>query len=103
MRRLGRTRWKWLYAIAAVVAAPQCATAFYWCEWPGSRVPRERTVLSPGQQHIPGNPPPHVPIGPPVVNPPVGPPNSVPEPGTALAALLGLGAMAGWKALRKKR
>ena len=76
-------------------AAP--AEAFYWYGWPGGPRP-PKTVVPPDK---PGNPPENPPPeNPPPENPP--PPNGVPEPGTAVAALVGLGALAVSRAWRRK-
>lgn len=96
-----RLAWR-LGAVAALVLTfAQPVRAFYWFDWPGSGVPRPQTLIPTPPR--PGDPPPPGgsvepgPVGPtvPIDNPPTNPPgpNTVPEPGTALLALLGLGAI----------
>lgn len=100
----------WLGVLAAFVALPMSAQpvhGFYWRGWPGSGIVVEPVLVDP---HIPtpGNPPAEPIPFPGTENnytPPVGPvppPESVPEPATGLAGLLGLGAIAVVKRLRKK-
>lgn len=110
-------------AVVVVLTAADPARAFYWHDWPGSRLRVEPTLIGPPSAPVvPTNPPPaprvdpppffppppppirepNPPIGPPVPvdRPPVGPPTPTPEPATALLGLLGLGALAArrWRA-----
>lgn len=109
-----------LGAVAATLAVCGPAQAFYWHDWPGSRVLVQQTVIPQQHQNSTANPPtstppettpgpgpgtprtPPPPIGPPVGGdkPPVGP-QQTPEPGTGLLALLGLGAMAAARRWRR--
>ena len=75
-------------------AAP--ARAFYWYEWPGGRLRPPPTIVAPPDW--PENPPVVPPVTPPPVGPPVLPPGGVvPEPGTVVAAIIGLGtSVAAW-------
>jgi hypothetical protein len=92
-----------LLAIAALLMSAEPARAFYWYGWPGSKLPPDRTVVTPPHKDKPGNPPERPPVNPPN-NPPVIPPGTpVPEPATALAALTGLGAMAALRAWRRRK
>jgi hypothetical protein len=104
MRRRGVIRWAWAAAVAAVLASAGPAPAFYWYGWPGSRVPPRKTIVGP--PGAPENPPVFPPLMPPVNSPPElppTPPGPVPEPGTALAALAGLGALAAARMWRGRR
>lgn len=89
----------WWMTVASVLLSAVPAQAFYWYDWPGSRIPPPRTVIPPPEwpegPQWPGDPPS---VTPPVVTPP----GAVPEPGTAVAALVGLGAIAIARAWRKK-
>ena len=79
-------------AIALTVCGP--ARAFYWQDWPGSRLPIRESPIIPPRSNEPGKPPPEVPIkNEPPDKPPVGP-NPTPEPSTGLIGLVGLGALA---------
>jgi MYXO-CTERM domain-containing protein len=91
--------WRIWAALVVVLAVCGPARAFYWQDWPGSRL-REPVLPSP---LVPGrNEPP--PLGPPVPidKPPVGP-NPTPEPSTGLIGLIGLGAIAAVRRWRKRR
>ena len=101
MPRSRLTRWCWAATLAATVSSPGAASAFYWYGWPGSKLPPDRTVITPPHQEKPGNPPDRPPVNPPPEQPP--PNNPTPEPGTALAALIGLGAVAARRAWRRSR
>jgi MYXO-CTERM domain-containing protein len=96
----------WFGGVAAVVAlltSAEPVSAFYWYGWPGSKLPPDRTVVTPPHKDKPGNPPERPPVNPPE-QPPVIPPGSpVPEPATALAALAGLGALAATRAWRRRK
>jgi MYXO-CTERM domain-containing protein len=100
-----------------VLVACGPARAFYWHDWPGSRLRVQETVITPRHHDTPGNPPviaippppntgrvPPPPIGPPVPidQPPVGPTHT-PEPSTALLGALGLGALAAVRRLRNRQ
>src|SRR5262245_65973722 len=80
-------------AVVALLATAEPALAFYWYGWPGSKLPPDRTVVTPPNKDKPGNPPDRPPVTPPpdTEQPP---PNPTPEPASGLAALLGLGALA---------
>jgi hypothetical protein len=92
--------------IVLATAAP--ASAFYWKGWPGSLLPPDRTLVPPGDQTKPGSPPlpggePKLPPGGELPEPPPGgppPSENVPEPGTALLGLLGLGGIAAGRWIR---
>lgn len=106
--RAARGVWRMWGAVVVLLAASGPARAFYWYDWPGSRVPREPTLLS-TQEPLPPDTPrerqtPTPPDGPPVPvdKPPVGPPEHTPEPSTGLIGLIGLGALAARKWLRKQ-
>jgi hypothetical protein len=86
-----------MVAVTAVLASAAPAQAFYWYGWPGSGLPPPRTIV--GGPHTPGTPE-FPPVGPPVVPPVVPPGSSVPEPGTGLAWLIGLGVLAARRARR---
>ena len=96
-----------LVAAAAVALSAGPAAAFYWRGWPGSRVVETPTLI-PVPTDNRGNPTPNPFPFPPTENtyvPPEGPPapNSVPEPATGLAGLLGLGALAVARRVRRRR
>ncbi len=91
--------WRVWAAVVGVLTAADPARAFYWHDWPGSRLRVEPTLIGPPA--VPTEPPPpirepNLPVGPPVEvgRPPVGPPTPTPEPATAVLGLLGLGALA---------
>ncbi|QDU22249.1 hypothetical protein [Urbifossiella limnaea] len=97
------TRFVW--AAAAALAAGGPAQAFYWDGWPGSAVPRPRSLVPTDAAKLPPNPtadptfPPGGESNPPGT-PPGGPPGTVPnpehvpEPTGGVAALVGLGVLA---------
>ncbi|AWM41411.1 hypothetical protein C1280_33365 [Gemmata obscuriglobus] len=95
-------------ALAVLLAGSAPAQAFYWYDWPGSRVPREPTLLNPTSLLTPDTPReptiPNPPSGPPVPvdKPPIGPPEHTPEPSTGLIGLIGLGAVAARKWWKKR-
>lgn len=97
-------------AVAVLLVAGGSAHAFYWYDWPGSQIPKEPTLVTPpslvspnipDQPRQPGTPTP--PVGPPVPvdKPPIGPPEHTPEPATGVIGLIGLGALAARKWLKK--
>jgi MYXO-CTERM domain-containing protein len=98
-------------AVAIVLTACSPAHAFYWYDWPGSRVRVEPSLLPPTT--TPGNPPSLPPIGPPPTTPPpvnefeppppLPPPEQTPEPSTGLIGLLGLGAVAALRRWRSRQ
>jgi hypothetical protein len=95
MRRNRSIRGKWFAGLVAMIAVVTCAApvdAFYWYGWPGGPKP-PKTVTPPGEEP-PGE-----------ENPPEEPPptTATPEPATALAAIIGLGAVAASRAFRKRR
>jgi MYXO-CTERM domain-containing protein len=107
--------WRVWGAAAVVLFAAEPARAFYWQNWPGSRVPINNSLLSPPDGVTIGNPPsgsgssgpvspPTPPVGPPlpVDKPPLSPPDNTPEPATGLLGLLGLGAVAAARKWRRK-
>jgi len=112
MRKLSRT---FLWTTAGVLLTAGPAPAFYFNGWPGSGEPIRRSLIPPGKETQPGNPPGTPPPGsppeghpPPILvtptppgNPPP-PPEHVPEPATGLIGLLGLSAAAAARWLRKK-
>src|SRR5688500_18916915 len=100
MRRL-RARFCWFAAAAGLLAASGPAQAFYWYGWPGSKLPPDRTVITPPNDDKPGNPPDRPPVKPPTTPPP--PNNPIPEPGTAVVALAGLGAIAARRIFRRRK
>ena len=100
MRRRRLARMCWIAAVAGLLSTAGPARAFYWYGWPGSKLPPDRTVITPPHQDKPGNPPDRPPVTPPPDTTPPG--TSTPEPSTALAALIGLGALTARRAWRKK-
>src|SRR5262245_12424757 len=89
-------------AVVAILASAEPAEAFYWYGWPGSKLPPDRTVVTPPHKDKPGTPPDRPPVTPPD-QPPITPPGSpVPEPGTGLVALLGLGALVATRRWRRR-
>lgn len=101
MRLPTRTRYAW--AVAAALAAAGPAQAFYWDGWPGSAMPRPRSLVPTDSSKLPPNPTadPKFPPGgePPEPGTPVPPgdtpnPEHVPEPASGLAVLVGLGVLA---------
>ena len=99
IRRLSRL--SWIAAIAGLLSSAEPARAFYWYGWPGSKLPPDRTVITPPHKDKPGNPPDRPPVNPPPDTPP--PNNPTPEPATGLAALIALGAMAARQVMRRKK
>src|SRR5262245_36934735 len=108
--------WRMWAVIAVTLAVCAPASAFYWYDWPGSRIPPVPSILPP-DQGLPGNPPippRHTePMAPPIKTdnpppiktqnpPPVGPPEQTPEPATGLIGLLALGAVAAAKRWKRK-
>ena len=103
---------------AATLGVGGPAHAFYWYDWPGSRIRVQQTLITPPHRDAPGSPPqpvsplpppgtgrvPPPPIGPPVPidKPPVGP-NPTPEPSTGLIGLIGLGALTAVRRWRRKQ
>jgi MYXO-CTERM domain-containing protein len=98
MRRLSRMCW--IAAVVGLLWIAKPAPAFYWYGWPGSKLPPDRTVITPPHDDKPGNPPDRPPVNPPPNDTP--PPNPIPEPATALAALIGLGVLGARRAWRRK-
>jgi hypothetical protein len=107
-----RVIWRVGLAVAVVLTACSPAHAFYWHDWPGSRI-RVEPSLVPPITPVPGNPPTIPPIGPPPTtlppisefnppNPP-GPPEQTPQPSTGHIGLLGLGAVALARRLRSRK
>ncbi len=101
MRQPTRRRFAWAVAAALGAAAP--AQAFYWDGWPGSSLPRPRSLtptgdipkIPPFPTANPSFPPSGEPPGPTPGGPPEVPnPEHVPEPASAIAALAGLGVLA---------
>lgn len=95
------TRFSW--AVAAALAAVSPAQAFYWDGWPGSAIPRPRSLVPTDTGKTPPNPtadPKFPPGGEPPGPPPGGPPGEtpnpehVPEPASGVAVLVGLGVLA---------
>jgi hypothetical protein len=108
MRERGVIGLSWLAALVAVFAQAAPAGAFYWYGWPGSGIPPERSIVGfplVGPQHKDWQPPPiEVPVGPTSGGGPIiPPPQSTPEPATALAAIIGLGALAATRAIAGKK
>jgi hypothetical protein len=99
IRRL--TRFCWISAVTALLSTAEPAHAFYWYGWPGSKLPPDRTVITPPHKDRPGNPPDRPPVNPPPDTTPPG--NPTPEPGTALAALIGLGVLTAKRVWQRKR
>ena len=103
------TRWcitlgTWLSSVAIVVTTAPSGSAFYWQPWP--KGPPTGPSLPPPQNEPPGNPPDGPPgDGPPNPPPVLEPPGSmVPEPGSALVALIGLGTLAAsYSWIRRRR
>ena len=93
-------------AIALTVCGP--ARAFYWQDWPGSRLRVQESPIIPPKSQPPVQVPPllpgrnDLPVGPPITpeKPPVGP-HPTPEPSTGLIGLLGLGALAAVRRWRR--
>lgn len=87
-------------AVAVLLLVCDSAQAFYWYNWPGSRLRVDEPIIPTPIIDVPGNPPPPgtgprpvPPIGPPVpVDNPPGP-NPTPEPATGLLGLLGIGVL----------
>src|SRR5215211_393146 len=100
MRTRRLSRLCWVAAVAGLLSSAEPVGAFYWYGWPGSKLPPDRTVITPPHEDKPGNPPDRPPVNPPPDETP--PNNPTPEPGTALAALIGLGAIAVRRAWRRK-
>jgi hypothetical protein len=129
MRRLRRNL---LWAAAGVCLTAGPAPAFYFNGWPGSGEPIRRSLIQPGNQDKPGNPPgptptPEVPGGSPGPGPGPGtpgvpgppgvpgtpdvpgtpggspPPSSVPEPATGLIGLIGLSAAVAMRWRKRRR
>jgi MYXO-CTERM domain-containing protein len=98
-RRGNKARWRAGAAVGVLLLACDPASAFYWHGWPGSHVTPPTTIV----------PPTVPPVGPPVVVPPVvppappvvPPPSPTPEPATALLGVVGLGALAARRILKK--
>lgn len=83
-------------ALGVAMASGGQVQAFYWYGWPGGPPP-PRTLVPPQDR-----PPTTTPGVPPDV-PPGLPPSPLPEPGTALAALIGLGAVGIVRRWRNRR
>jgi hypothetical protein len=107
MNARGTYRLGWVATAAAVLATAGPASAFYWKGWPGSGIRTETTIIPPTDNQPPTDkppidqpppeyPPPEYPL------PPPPPPEQVPEPGTAVVGLIGLGAVAVVRRLRKR-
>jgi hypothetical protein len=98
-QRFAMTRWftvlgVWVGSLALVLATARSGSAFYWQPWPKGPPPGHS--LPPPNNEPPGNPPDGPPgNGPPNPPPILEPPGSVvPEPASALVALVGLGTVA---------
>jgi MYXO-CTERM domain-containing protein len=98
MRRI-RLQMCCIAAAAGLLVLAGPAQAFYWYGWPGSQLPPDRPVITPPNDDKPGNPPDRPPVNPPPEEPP--PNNPTPEPGTAVVALVGLGAIAARRLMRQ--
>lgn len=103
--------WRAWAALAVALAACGPARAFYWPDWPGSRLQVQQTLVPNPRTQEPIQPLPTIPakdapppIGPqgPGDRPPVGP-HPTPEPSTALIGLIGLGALAAARRWRTKK
>jgi hypothetical protein len=101
MRKRCAIWWGSVAAVGMVLAFAEPAQAFYWAGWPGSKIPPERTVIGPQHKDTPGNPPERVPVGPASTASPIPPGQQVPEPASALAAIIGFGALAALRAVRR--
>jgi MYXO-CTERM domain-containing protein len=88
-------------AAAGLLSFAGPVQGFYWYGWPGSKLPPDRTVITPPNDDRPGNPPDRPPVNPPPEQPP--PNNPTPEPATAVVALAGLGAIAVRRLLRQRK
>lgn len=91
-------------AVAVLFVFSNSAQAFYWRGWPGSGLVTAPHLVDPNHP-TPGNPP-SDPLPLPgtentYIPPGVGSPESVPEPTTGLAGLIGLGAIAALRRWRK--
>jgi len=91
----------WLAAGIGILASAAPVQAFYWYGWPGSKLPPDRTIITPPHKDRPGNPPDRPPVNPPPDTTPPGSPT--PEPGTAVTALIGLAALAIRRVRRRNR
>jgi hypothetical protein len=113
MRKSCTNWWNWAIALAAIAVSSAHVQAFYWYGWPGSGVQPDRTIVGPpGGKSGSG---PTVPVGLPVVvtTPPPGQgteppgggtePHTTPEPATGLVAIIGLGALAAARSLRRRK
>ena len=91
---------RWAAAVAVGLAAANGASAFFFKGWPGDGIPRERTLVPPGntidnpRQQPPEWPPEQPPWNPPPEKPPEEKPPGVPEPATAVLAAVGAGLLA---------
>ncbi|MBY0457076.1 MAG: PEP-CTERM sorting domain-containing protein, partial [Gemmataceae bacterium] len=110
VKSLGRSSWgcgRLAGAACVLLAASAEARAFYWFDWPGSRVPQPPSLLPPGHTppSTPDTPPgdnpripetPEQPVGPPVPvdKTPIGPPHRTPEPSALVLGAIGLGVFA---------
>ena len=109
MNARGKSLLGWVGAAAVVVATAAPAPAFYWKGWPGSGIRTETTIVTPTDKPPTDKPPTDKPPVdqpptdyPPPPPPPPPPPEQLPEPGTAVAGLIGLGAVAVARRLRRK-
>lgn len=97
----------WMWGVAALLMAAGPAPAFYWRGWPGSGVPTPPNLVPPTDQEFPPpeeRPPTDRPPDRPPEKPPYKPPTEhVPEPGTGLIGLVGLGALTVRRWQRMKR
>jgi MYXO-CTERM domain-containing protein len=97
-----RRLWRPIAALIAVVwlvVGASTASAFYWHNWPGSG----GSGGGGGSNPPPPTPPPETTTGNPETPPGGGGSPHVPEPSTALAGLIGLGAVGMFRWARRKK